>query len=42
MNGESSSGQPDGSVMTDKDIACIKVEGSGNATGRVVGAVCRS
>tara|TARA_B100000085_G_scaffold69623_1_gene62319 strand:- start:29 stop:577 length:549 start_codon:yes stop_codon:yes gene_type:complete len=38
MNGESSSGQPDGSVMTDKDIACIKVEGSGNATGRVVGA----
>ena len=24
--------------MTDKDIACIKVEGSGNATGRVVGA----
>jgi len=38
MNGESSSGQPEGSVMTDKDIACIKVEGSGNATGRVVGA----
>ena len=38
MNGESSSGQPKGSVMTDKDIACIKVEGSGNATGRVVGA----
>ena len=30
--------EPDGSVMTDKDIACIKVEGSGNATGRVVGA----
>ena len=28
----------EGSVMTDKDIACIKVEGSGNATGRVVGA----
>ena len=27
-----------GSVMTDKDVACIKVEGSGNATGRVVGA----
>ena len=38
MNGETSSGQPEGSVMTDKDIACIKVEGSGNATGRVVGA----
>mgnify|MGYP003135120593 FL=1 len=38
MNGELSSGQPEGSVMTDKDIACIKVEGSGNATGRVVGA----
>tara|TARA_Y100000004_G_scaffold71457_1_gene80367 strand:+ start:65 stop:613 length:549 start_codon:yes stop_codon:yes gene_type:complete len=38
MNGESSSVQPEGSVMTDKDIACIKVEGSGNATGRVVGA----
>ena len=38
MNGESSSGQPEGSVLTDKDIACIKVEGSGNATGRVVGA----
>jgi len=38
MNGESSSRQPEGSVMTDKDIACIKVEGSGNATGRVVGA----
>ena len=30
--------EQDGSVMTDKDIACIKVEGSGNATGRVVGA----
>ena len=38
MNGESSSIQSEGSVMTDKDIACIKVEGSGNATGRVVGA----
>ena len=38
MNSESSSRQPEGSVMTDKDIACIKVEGSGNATGRVVGA----
>ena len=38
MNSESSSTQPEGSVMTDKDIACIKVEGSGNATGRVVGA----
>lgn len=38
MNGESSLGQQEGSVMTDKDIACIKVEGSGNATGRVVGA----
>ena len=38
MNSESSSGGSEGSVMTDKDIACIKVEGSGNATGRVVGA----
>ena len=38
MNSESSSKQSEGSVMTDKDIACIKVEGSGNATGRVVGA----
>jgi hypothetical protein len=38
MNSESSSSQSEGSVMTDKDIACIKVEGSGNATGRVVGA----
>ena len=38
MNGESFSEQPKGNVMTDKDIACIKVEGSGNATGRVVGA----
>ena len=38
MNSESPSGQTEGSVMTDKDIACIKVEGSGNATGRVVGA----
>ena len=38
MNSESSSRQSEGSVMTDKDIACIKVEGSGNATGRVVGA----
>ena len=38
MNIESSSQQSEGSVMTDKDIACIKVEGSGNATGRVVGA----
>ena len=38
MNSESSSQQSEGSVMTDKDIACIKVEGSGNATGRGVGA----
>jgi len=38
MNSEPSSQQSEGSVMTDKDIACIKVEGSGNATGRVVGA----
>ena len=38
MNDESSSENPEGAVMTDKDIACIKVEGSGNATGRVVGA----
>ena len=38
MNSELSSQQSEGSVMTDKDIACIKVEGSGNATGKVVGA----
>ena len=38
MNGEASSGRSEGTAMTDKDIACIKVEGSGNATGRVVGA----
>ena len=38
MNDKSSSENPEGAVMTDKDIACIKVEGSGNATGRVVGA----
>jgi len=38
MNSGSSSQPSEGSVMTDKDIACIKVEGSGNATGRVVGA----
>ena len=38
MSGELSSDQPQGNVMTDKDIACIKVEGSGNATGRLVGA----
>jgi hypothetical protein len=39
MDNSGSSNTPqDGSVMTDKDIACIKVEGSGNATGRVVGA----
>ena len=33
-----SNSSKEGTVMTDKDIACIKVEGSGNATGRVVGA----
>ena len=33
-----SNSSEEGTVMTDKDIACIKVEGSGNATGRVVGA----
>ena len=38
MSGGLSSDQPEGNVMTDKDIACIKVEGSGNATGRLVGA----
>ena len=38
MNSESSSQQSEGSVMTDKDIACIKVDGSGNVTGSVVGA----
>ena len=38
MSGELSSDQPQGNVMSDKDIACIKVEGSGNATGRLVGA----
>ena len=35
---EDSDSVKEGTVMTDKDIACIKVEGSGNATGRVVGA----
>ncbi len=39
MNDSGGSGSVnEGTVMTDKDIACIKVEGSGNATGRVVGA----
>ena len=39
MDGEGGSNSAkEGTVMTDKDIACIKVEGSGNATGRVVGA----
>ena len=39
MNGSGGSNSvKEGSVLTDKDIACIKVEGSGNATGRVVGA----
>ena len=30
--------QVEGTVMTEKDLACLKVEGSGNSTGRVVGA----
>ena len=38
MQGEGSKKEVEGTVMTDKDIACIKVEGSGNSTGRVVGA----
>ena len=28
----------EGTLMTEKDLACLKVEGSGNSTGRVVGA----
>ena len=38
MNGESIKEDVEGTVLTEKDIACIKVEGSGNSTGRVVGA----
>jgi len=38
MGGESSNKEVEGTVMTDKDIACIKVEGSGNSTGKLVGA----
>ena len=38
MAGEGSKKDVEGTVMTDKDIACIKVEGSGNSTGRLVGA----
>ena len=38
MQGEGSKKDVEGTVMTDKDIACIKVEGSGNSTGKLVGA----
>jgi hypothetical protein len=38
MNGGSTTEPKDGILMTEKDIACLKVEGSGNSTGRVVGA----
>ena len=38
MEGEGSKKDVEGTVMTDKDIACIKVEGSGNSTGKLVGA----
>ena len=38
MSGEGSKKDVEGTVMTDKDIACIKVEGSGNSTGKLVGA----
>ena len=38
MQGESIQEEVEGTVMTDKDIACIKVEGSGNSTGKLVGA----
>ena len=38
MAGEGSKKDVEGTVMTDKDIACIKVEGSGNSTGKLVGA----
>jgi len=38
MQGEKDKEEVEGTVMTDKDIACIKVEGSGNSTGKIVGA----
>ena len=38
MKGESDKQQVEGTVMSEKDIACIKVEGSGNSTGKLVGA----
>ena len=38
MQGEGSKKEVEGTVMTEKDIACIKVEGSGNSTGKLVGA----
>ena len=38
MAGEGTKKDVEGTVMTDKDIACIKVEGSGNSTGKLVGA----
>ena len=40
MNGESTSLKTteEGSGITDEDIACYKIEGSGESTGRLVGA----
>ena len=40
MNGEVNSvdSSQEGSKLTDKEIACYKVEGSGESTGRLVGA----
>tara|TARA_S200000501_G_scaffold56057_1_gene46237 strand:+ start:1700 stop:2251 length:552 start_codon:yes stop_codon:yes gene_type:complete len=38
MKGESSNNDVEGTVMTEKDLACLKVEGSGNSTGKIVGA----
>ena len=40
MNGEKASLKPteEGSGITDEDIACYKIEGSGESTGRLVGA----
>ena len=35
MQGEKDKEEVEGTVMTDKDIACIKVEGSGNSTGKI-------
>ena len=38
MKGESNNNDVEGTVMTEKDLACLKVEGSGNSTGKIVGA----